>query len=185
MLLVYLRTILLYLFLILAVRIMGKRQVGEMEPAEFVVTMLVANLAAIPMQDGGIPLFSGLIPIFTVLAVDLAVTAAGVLRLRARMDELRYVEAMLQDLSEVIGEGLSDGVLLARETLTIEKAGQLKDKMLLKAMEKRDELEAMRQELMGRVPAIHRRIFQAFPSLQNGSYRHIIETIREHWGGSH
>ena len=121
---------------------------------------------------------------FTVLAVDLAVTAAGVLRLRARMDELRYVESMLQDISEVIGEGLSDGVLLARETLTIEKAGQLKDKMLLKALEKRDELEAMRQELMGRVPAIHRRIFQAFPSLQDGSYRHIIETIREHWGGS-
>ena len=71
MLLVYVRTVILYLFLILAVRIMGKRQIGEMEPAEFVVTMLVANLAAIPMQDGGIPLFSGLIPIFTVLGVEL------------------------------------------------------------------------------------------------------------------
>ena len=71
MLLVYIRTVLLYLFLVLAVRIMGKRQIGEMEPSEFVVTMLVANLAAIPMQDGGIPLFSGLIPIFTVLGVEL------------------------------------------------------------------------------------------------------------------
>lgn len=122
--------------------------------------------------------------LFTVLAVDLAVTAAGVLRLRARMDELRYVESMLQDISEVIGEGLSGGVLLAREKLTMEKAEQLKDKVLLKALEKRDELEARYRELMGRVPAIHRRIFRAFPSLQNGSYRHIIETIREHWGGS-
>ena len=60
MILSYLRTIVLYLVLILAVRVMGKRQIGEMEPAEFVVTMLVANLAAVPMQDGGIPLLSGL-----------------------------------------------------------------------------------------------------------------------------
>ena len=52
MLLSYIRTIFLYLILILAVRLMGKRQIGEMEPAEFVVTMLIANLAAIPMQDG-------------------------------------------------------------------------------------------------------------------------------------
>ena len=67
MLLSYLRTICLYLVLILVVRLMGKRQIGEMEPAEFVVTMLIANLAAIPMQDSGIPLLSGLVPILTVL----------------------------------------------------------------------------------------------------------------------
>ena len=55
MLLSYLRTGFLYLLLILTVRLMGKRQVGQMEPSEFVVTMLVANLAAIPMQAGAIP----------------------------------------------------------------------------------------------------------------------------------
>lgn len=71
MIISYVRTILLYLVLILVIRLMGKRQIGQMEPAEFVVTMLVANLAAIPMQDGGIPLFSGLIPILTVLGVEL------------------------------------------------------------------------------------------------------------------
>ena len=71
MLLSYIRTVLLYLVLIAVVRLMGKRQIGEMEPAEFVVTMLVANLAAIPMQDGGIPLYTGLVPILTVLGVEL------------------------------------------------------------------------------------------------------------------
>ena len=70
----YLRTIILYLVLILVIRLMGKRQIGQMEPAEFVVTMLVANLAAIPMQDGGIPLFSGLVPILTVLGVELVLS---------------------------------------------------------------------------------------------------------------
>ena len=84
MILSYLRTIVLYLVLILAVRVMGKRQIGEMEPAEFVVTMLVANLAAIPMQDGGIPLLTGLIPILTVLGVELVLSAGAVLSIRVR-----------------------------------------------------------------------------------------------------
>ena len=65
------RTALLYGLLILAVRLMGKRQVAEMEPAEFVVTMLLANLAAVPMQDNGLPLISGIAPIFTVLGLEL------------------------------------------------------------------------------------------------------------------
>ena len=74
MILSYLRTVILYLVLILVIRLMGKRQIGEMEPAEFVVTMLVANLAAIPMQDAGIPLLTGLIPILTVLGVELVLS---------------------------------------------------------------------------------------------------------------
>ena len=74
MILSYIRTVILYLILICVIRLMGKRQIGEMEPSEFVVTMLVANLAAIPMQDGGIPLFSGLVPILTVLGVELVLS---------------------------------------------------------------------------------------------------------------
>ena len=74
MILSYVRTVILYLVLILVIRLMGKRQIGEMEPAEFVVTMLVANLAAIPMQDAGIPLLTGLIPILTVLGVELVLS---------------------------------------------------------------------------------------------------------------
>ena len=70
----YLRTAVLYLILIAVIRLMGKRQIGEMEPSEFVVTMLVANLASIPMQDSGIPLLSGLVPILTVLGVELVLS---------------------------------------------------------------------------------------------------------------
>lgn len=77
MILYYLRTILLYLVLLASVRLMGKRQVGQMEPSEFVVTMLVANLASIPMQDEGIPLFSGLVPILTVLGAELVLSVAS------------------------------------------------------------------------------------------------------------
>jgi uncharacterized membrane protein YcaP (DUF421 family) len=71
LLLSYLRTVILYLVLIAVIRLMGKRQLGQLEPSEFVVTMLVANLASIPMQDSGVPLYTGLIPILTVLALEL------------------------------------------------------------------------------------------------------------------
>ncbi|HIR30669.1 MAG TPA: DUF421 domain-containing protein [Candidatus Faecousia faecavium] len=74
MILSYLRTLILYLILIFSVRLMGKRQIGQMEASEFVVTMLVANLAAIPMQDAGIPLYSGLVPILTVLGMELVLS---------------------------------------------------------------------------------------------------------------
>ena len=84
MVLSYVRTILLYLVLIGVVRLMGKRQIGQMEPSEFVVTMLVANLAAIPMQDGGIPLFSGFVPIVTVLGVELVLSALSMKSVRVR-----------------------------------------------------------------------------------------------------
>ncbi len=71
MLLSYLRTVILYLVLIAVIRLMGKRQLGQLEPSEFVVTMLVANLASIPMQDSAVPLYTGLVPILTVLGVEL------------------------------------------------------------------------------------------------------------------
>jgi len=63
---------------------MGKRQIGQMEPSEFVVTMLVANLASIPMQDSGIPLFSGLIPILTVLGLELVLSYLCLRSIRLR-----------------------------------------------------------------------------------------------------
>ena len=84
MILSYVRTIILYLILILVIRLMGKRQIGEMEASEFVVTMLVANLAAIPTQDGGIPLFSGLVPILTVLGVELVLSTLSLRSVRLR-----------------------------------------------------------------------------------------------------
>ena len=84
MILSYLRTIILYLVLICVIRLMGKRQIGQMEPSEFVVTMLVANLASIPMQDSGIPLFSGFIPIVTVLGLELVLSHLSLKSIRVR-----------------------------------------------------------------------------------------------------
>ena len=74
MILSYIRAMVLYILLIGSVRLMGKRQIGQLEPSEFVVAMLIADLAAVPMQDNSIPLLSGIIPLLTVLGLELTVS---------------------------------------------------------------------------------------------------------------
>lgn len=74
MVIAFVRTIILYVLIIVGVRLMGKRQVGELEPSELVLALLIADLAAVPMQDFGIPLLSGIIPILTLLSVTMIIS---------------------------------------------------------------------------------------------------------------
>ena len=71
MLISFIRTVILYPVLIFVIRLMGKRQLGQMEPSEFAVTMMVANLATIPVEEREAPLYMGLIPMLTVLGLEL------------------------------------------------------------------------------------------------------------------
>ena len=73
MLVPFIRTVILYLTIILAVRLMGKRQVGEMQPAELVITILVSAVASVPMQDMDIPLAHGVIPVLTLIAAEVLI----------------------------------------------------------------------------------------------------------------
>ena len=66
-----LRTLILYCAVIAAVRLMGKRQIGELDPSELVVTILVSDLAAVPMQDLGILMVAGLVPIATLIVLEI------------------------------------------------------------------------------------------------------------------
>ncbi len=68
------RTIIFYIVLIIFLRIMGKRQMGELQPGEFAVALLIADLAAIPMQATDIPILNGIIPIATLLALEMSVS---------------------------------------------------------------------------------------------------------------
>ena len=125
MILSYVRTIILYLVLIIVIRLMGKRQIGQMEPAEFVVTMLVANLAAIPMQDGGIPLYSGVVPILTVLGVELVLSAVSLKSSRVRKLLCGKPVILIEN-----GNILQQNLRMTRITLD-ELSGHLREKDVL------------------------------------------------------
>ena len=125
MILSYFRTVLLYLALIFSIRLMGKRQIGQMEASEFVVTMLVANLASIPMQDSAIPLLSGLVPILVVLGMELTLSCAILKSVRIRR-LLCGKPVILIDNGKILYENLK----AARVTMD-ELAGHLRQKDVL------------------------------------------------------
>ena len=66
MLVIFVRTIILYIVLLIVMRLMGKRQIGEMQPFEFIITLLIAELVCIPMTDVSIPLSYGIVSVIAV-----------------------------------------------------------------------------------------------------------------------
>lgn len=74
MLISIIRTIVLYAFIIFAIRLMGKRQISDMQPSELVVTMVISDIASLPMQNTSQPLLSGVIPVLVLVAMEVAVS---------------------------------------------------------------------------------------------------------------
>lgn len=70
MLIIFFRTFIMYIFIILAFKVMGKRQVGELQPSELVITILISNIASMPIEDTHIPLFGGVVPIFVLVSLE-------------------------------------------------------------------------------------------------------------------
>ena len=113
----FIRTLLLYAVIIVAVRLMGKRQISEMQTSELVVTLLISNIASIPMQDTGQPLVSGLVPIAALVMCELLISilmlkSSGFRKLicgrpiivisdgKIQQNEMRRLRMTTEDLSE-------------------------------------------------------------------------------------
>lgn len=111
---IFFRTIILYLFIILGIRLLGKRQVGELEPSELVLSFLIADLASVPMQDLGFPLHTGLIPILTLLALS---SMLSVLTLK----NMSFRNLLCGKPSVVIRKGRIDQAEMARNRLTVDE----------------------------------------------------------------
>ena len=77
MFVVSIRTAILYLLVVFMIRLMGKRQIGELQPYEFVITIMISDLASLPMQDTRYPLLQGIIPILTLLFLKTVLTQLG------------------------------------------------------------------------------------------------------------
>ena len=74
MLIILFRSVVLYFVVVLIMRIMGKRQIGQLQPYELVIALMISELASMPMQNTGIPLFHGVIPIITLLVLQVLIS---------------------------------------------------------------------------------------------------------------
>lgn len=78
------RAVIVYIFIILAVRIMGKRQIGELKPHELVITILVSQIASIPLEDNNMPLANSLVPIMLLISFEIIVSVISMKSLTFR-----------------------------------------------------------------------------------------------------
>ena len=74
MLITFFRAIVLYLIVLVVMRLMGKREIGQLQPFELAISIMIADLASIPMTEIGIPIFNGIVPILGLLVMHLSLS---------------------------------------------------------------------------------------------------------------
>lgn len=111
MFIVMIRTAILYMLVVLTMRLMGKRQIGELEPFELAIAIMISDLASLPMQDLGIPLLYGIIPIITLLILQTLIT---ILELKSQF----FRKLMTGKPSLIIANGKIDIKELRNQRLT-------------------------------------------------------------------
>lgn len=110
----FIRTVILYFLIMIGLRVMGKRQLGELEPSELVLTMMLSDLAAVPMQDFGIPLLAGILPIVTLLALSMLLSFLS-------LHNLKFRELMCGKPSILIAKGVIQQDVLRQNRYTIDE----------------------------------------------------------------
>lgn len=93
----FFRTLILYIILMIGLRLMGKRQIGELEPSELVLTLIISDLASVPMQDFGIPLVNGVFPIVTLLCLSMIISFFSLKSIRFRGVVCGYPTVIIRD----------------------------------------------------------------------------------------
>ena len=84
MLISLVRTLILYILVLIVMRLMGKREIGQLQPFELAISIMIADLATIPMSDSGIPITSGIVPILGLLAMHLIISIINMKSIKAR-----------------------------------------------------------------------------------------------------
>ena len=108
------RSIVLYLIIVIGIRLLGKHQVSELEPAEFVLALIIADVASVPMQDYGIPLLMGVIPIIVLLCLSMILSVLTLKNLKIR--------ALLAGVPSIlIQNGKMDQKELRRTRMTLDE----------------------------------------------------------------
>ena len=108
------RTVILDILIIAGVRLMGKRQVGELEPSELVLSLLIADLASVPMQDLGIPLHAGVVPILALLSLTMILSVLT-------MKSIRFRTLLCGRPSIVVRDGKVDPGEMRRNRLSVDE----------------------------------------------------------------
>ncbi len=107
------RTVILYVFAIVSIRIMGKRQIGELQPSDLVVTLLISQIISIPIQDTDIPLVNTMIPIFLLVGFEILTSVFN-------MKSIKFRSFMQGHPVVIINDGNLDQKILKELRFTVD-----------------------------------------------------------------
>lgn len=112
MLITFFRSILIYIFVLIVMRLMGKREIGQLQPFELAIAIMIADLASIPMTDPGIPISNGIISILGLLVMHLIISIINMKSIKAR-------EVICGKPTILVYRGRIDEKALKKERFTI------------------------------------------------------------------
>ncbi len=112
MIITFIRSIILYIIVLVVMRLMGKREIGQLQPFELAISIMIADLASIPMADTGIPITNGIIPILGLLVMHLVISIINIKSIRGR-------EIICGRPSILIYRGKIDEKVLRKERFTV------------------------------------------------------------------
>lgn len=112
MLIIFIRSIFLYIIVLVVMRLMGKREIGQLQPFELAISIMIADLASTPMADTGIPITNGIIPILALLVMHLVISILNMKSMKAR-------QILCGKPSILIYRGRIDEKMLKKERFTI------------------------------------------------------------------
>ncbi len=114
MILTFLRTIILYILVLVVMRLMGKREIGQLQPFELAISIMIADLATIPMAEPGIPISNGIIPILGLLVMHLLISLLNLKNVKVR-------ELVCGKPSILIYRGKIDEQKMKKERFTVDE----------------------------------------------------------------
>ena len=112
MLITFFRAIVLYIIVLIVMRLMGKREIGQLQPFELAISIMIADLASLPMTETGVPISNGIIPILGLLVMHLTISMLNMKSTKAR-------EIICGKPSILIFRGKVDEKVLKKERFTI------------------------------------------------------------------
>ena len=139
-----LRSIIIYICVLIVIRLMGKRQVGEMQPFEFVVTLIIADLACIPMAELSVPIVHGIVPILSLLFMHIIIS---VLNIKSN----RFREFICGKPRILIKNGRIDERALIKENFTI---NELQEQLRVNNINNLSDVEYAILETSGQISVI-------------------------------
>ena len=110
----FFRTVILYILLMVGLRLLGKRQIADMEPSELVLTLIISDLAVVPMQDYGIPMINGVLPIITLLCLSMLLSFFN-------LKSIRFRALICGTPAVIIQNGVVNQKNMAKNRLTLDE----------------------------------------------------------------